>query len=479
MSTSIDELTERGMALGDQLRELHDKYGTDENLWPAGVRTRAENLSRGLKAIDADITAREAQTNRTEWLRHKVENGEAILEHGAGDPVTRRRSDPWAGLGDTLLGESPTGFRARALDAIELVPGIPTENRQRLSEMIDSDATSRSAIFTVAAADPAYRAAFDKVLRNPIQGHLEWTPAERESFARVQNMRAALSLTDANGGYLVPFTLDPTAVLTNVGSSNPFRRICRIEQTATEDWNGTTSPGISAEWAAESAEASDASPTFGRVTIRPERLSAFVQGSYEILQDSNFVEQLPRLLADAFANAEAAGFATGAGHGSTEPEGVVTVVAATTASVVAPTTASAFGLPDIYKVHNALPARSRSSASMAWVANNTVINLIRQMDTAGSAAFWTDLNGPQPATLLGSPIYESSVMSAAVTTGSSILLAGSFEDYCVVDRLGTTLVYQPMVMGENGRASGEAAWFAYRRVSGGVLNAGSFRILTL
>jgi hypothetical protein len=47
-----------------------------------------------------------------------------------------------------------------------------------------------------------------------------------------------MSLTGGNGGYLVPFTLDPTIVLNNAGAANPFRQISRIATTATNSWNG-------------------------------------------------------------------------------------------------------------------------------------------------------------------------------------------------------------------------------------------------
>jgi HK97 family phage major capsid protein len=480
MST-IEELTERGVSLAEQIADLEERYGSDADLWPAGVRTRHENLHRGLKATDTDLRALEAAGQRNETLRQYAISHPEVRESGfGGGTPTRSRANPWRGLGDNLLGESPAGYAQRALDAIELLPGIPTSNRAMLTEMVDQDPTARSAMFVTAASDPAYLNAFRAVLKDPVRGHLMWSDAERESYARVEHMRAALSLTDGNGGYLVPLTLDATAMIQNAGSTNPFRRIARIETTATDDWNGAKTAGVTAEWLAEGATAADASPTFTRATIKPHKLSAYVFGSYEILQDSNFVDQLPRLLADSFSNAEAAAFATGAGDGSNQPWGVVTRVAAVTTSRVAATTASAFGLPDIYKVHNALTARSRTSSSAAWVANNTIINLIRQMDTSGSAAFWTDLNGATPATLLGAPIYEASAMSAAVTTGSNVLLAGAFEELAIVDRIGTTLVYLNSIADtSSGRPTGSAGWFAFKRVGADVLNADSFRCLQL
>ena len=110
---------------------------------------------------------------------------------------------------------------------------------------------------------------------------------------------------------------------------------------------------------------------------------------------------------------------------------------------------------DVYAVHNALTARSRTSPTSAWIANNTILNIIRQMsaDAAGSN-FWANLGDSTPSQLLGMPVYEASAMTAVVTTGSSILLAGAFEDYAIVDRLGTTVVAHQVVVGGSARQQG-------------------------
>ncbi len=47
------------------------------------------------------------------------------------------------------------------------------------------------------------------LMRNPTTGQFEWTDAERQAFARVQELQREMNLTDASGGYIVPFTLDP------------------------------------------------------------------------------------------------------------------------------------------------------------------------------------------------------------------------------------------------------------------------------
>jgi HK97 family phage major capsid protein len=188
----------------------------------------------------------------------------------------------------------------------------------------------------VAASNPAYERAFLKWVRDPEFGHRLWDEDELRAYQAVTSMRAAMSTTGANGGFLIPQQLDPTIVLTNDGTANPFRQIARVEQGFSTQWEGVSSSGVTAEWAAEAAEASDNTPAFTAPTVVAHRAQAYLFGSYEVLQDTNFEQQLPRLIGDAKDRLESAAFAVGSG--STAPFGVVTATTAITASRVTPTT---------------------------------------------------------------------------------------------------------------------------------------------
>lgn len=290
-------------------------------------------------------------------------------------------------------------------------------------------------------------------------------------------MRAAMSLTDANGGYLVPFTLDPTVILTNAGAANPFRQISTIKTIATDDWNGVTSAGVSAEWTGEGVEAADATPTFGQPKITPKKADAWVFGSYEVLADSGFASELGRLLADAKDRLEAAAFAT-ANTGATIPRGVVAAVAAVTASIVTAAATNAFAVGDVYNTSDAL--RPRDAAQASWVGNKKIFSLTRRFDTAGGSAFWANLGMGVPSLLLGQPQYEASAMTGVVSTGANILLAGNFAEYYIVDRVGMSVIYDPMVKSTgNGRPTGQGGWYAFWRVGADVVDPAAFRLLQL
>jgi hypothetical protein len=49
----------------------------------------------------------------------------------------------------------------------------------------------------------------------------------------------------------------------------------------------------------------------------------------------------------------------------------------------------------------------------------------------------------------------------------------------VVDRLGTTMIFEPLVLGANRRPTGEVGWAAYFRTGSDCVNADGFRMLVV
>jgi HK97 family phage major capsid protein len=345
-------------------------------------------------------------------------------------------------------GISDVDMIARARTAIEQAPDyMLDEQREQAEKLIKRASRKQKPLFAqhmLLTGSESYQEMFTKYMLSP------------QDTAQ----RAALSLTNANGGYLVPFTLDPTIILTNSGSANPYRQISNIKKTATNNWNGVASTGMNAAWLAEAGVVADASPTFSNIQIVPQKASAWVFGSYEILEDSDFETELPALLADAKDRLEEAAFATGTGSG--QPKGIVT--AATTVYTTADTTGHTVAIADVYGIQAALPARFRRNAS--WVASISAINRFRQLDTAGGSSYWTNLGQGQPERLLGGGIFESTTVSAYTpSSGQLVAVYGDFNQYAIVDRIGMSVMYEPMVKdittgrptGQGGRLAAAAA----------------------
>jgi HK97 family phage major capsid protein len=389
---------------------------------------------------------------------------------GSTGPQFRTKVDPWADLDGVRNGfVSPGQVRGRAEAAIEqfshrsdfyaLETDAANEVTRKLTKLGDKFGTAFARQLLTTGA-PEYLKAFESYLNDPT-GY---------------SGRAAMSLTAANGGYMVPFTLDPTIILTNNGSANPYRDNATIKTTTTNDWNGVTSAGVSAEWTAEGIEAADASPTVGQLKITPQKADAYLFGSYEVLSDSDFASQLPGLLADAKDRLEETAFAVGTG--TLQPWGAITrgtpVAAAAGTAATGPTAAS------VYTLMGSLPARWRGpSARNVFLANLATINALRNVPKfTGSTQSIVDDSGPYP-TLLGKPLLESTSVTGTFANAAKVLAYLDMKQYYIVDRVGMSVVYDSLVLGANRRPTGQGAWYAFWRTGADLSTAAADRVLTL
>lgn len=87
----------------------------------------------------------------------------------------------------------------------------------------------------------------------------------------------------------------------------------------------------------------------------------------------------------------------------------------------------------------------------------------------------------QPPLLLGAKALKSAAMTNVVGTGTNILLAGDFSEYYIVDRIGMSVIYDPLIKttASGAAPTGQAGWYAHWRVGANVVNADAFRLLQL
>lgn len=439
------------------------------------------------KKIEYDkAVAREKRVD--EVSRAALNQGSRESGDGAGPrrgPEVMRRTDPYTEESYSELKRSlwNGGAERAAFDIEPAISRAKAAVEQAGSELFYSDSQQD------AVKDRMTRLLeMDNVHAPLIARHilLAGSPAYREAFREyVQSvgqsmpelLRTAMSLTAGNGGVLVPVFLDPTIILTNAGITGPIRSISTVKTIATKEWDGVTSAGISASWTGEGVETADATPTYSGPTITPKKADAWVFGSYEVFQDSGFSAELSRLLGDAKTRHEEAAFAT-ANVGATRPRGVVAAVAAVTASIVTSATTNAFVIGDVYNTSDAVNPRQESK--MAWLAHKKIFSKIRQFDTSGGGGFWANLGMGTPPQLLGQSAFSCSTMTSAVSTGANVLLAGDFSEYYIVDRIGMSVVYDPVIRSTgNNRPTGQSGWYAFWRVGADVVNADAFRLLQL
>ena len=362
-------------------------------------------------------------------------------------------------------------LRARAMSAIEQMQGTTPARREVMTRMVENHDGSDAMISQrILLSSPDYMSFWGKRLRYGAEAPL--TPGEVIAANR------AMSLTDASGGFLIPFQLDASVILTADGSLNEIRQIARQVVATGDVWSGVSSAGMTWSWDSENEEVSDDAPTFAQPSIAIHKAQGFIPISIEALADEqNVTGEIARMLAFGKDVLDAAAFATGSGTG--EPTGIVTALTGT-ASIVASTVADTFDAGEVYACENGLPARYRQSGS--WLANNGAYGLIREFDTAGGAGMWTRIGEGRPNQLVGRPAYESSDMDGTLTAGSDnyLLIFGDFSNYVIADRIGMTVETIPHLFATaNNRPSGNRGFFAWYRVGADSVNDGAFSMLNV
>jgi HK97 family phage major capsid protein len=390
----------------------------------------------------------------------------------------RRFRNPWDLTEVRTFGRDPAAvsgeIRSRALDAIEDMPHATDKVRSAATGFIEGEdeGSTRIAQLCLASSGPAYMRAFTKLVRS--QGNLAMlSPEESGAYTR------AMSLTDAAGGYLVPFQLDPTVILTANGSRNRVRQIARVVTATGDVWNGISSAGVTGSWDAEAAEVSDDAPTLAQPVVPIFKGAVFVPISIEAQQDeTNVAAEVSRMVAFEKDRMESVAFVTGTGTG--EPTGIVTALIASSPTVlVASATTDTFAIGDVYALDSALPARYADNAT--WLAHRAIYNLIRRFDTAGGAGLWTTLGNGLPSQLIERPNVTAEAMDSTVTAAADnyLLAYGDFENYVIADRIGTTIEFIPHLFGTNRRPTGQRGWYAHFRVGADSVNDAAFRLLNV
>jgi predicted phage gp36 major capsid-like protein len=69
-------------------------------------------------------------------------------------------------------------------------------------------------------------------------------------------------------------------------------------------------------------------------------------------------------------------------------------------------------------------------------------------------------------------------MASALTSGNHLAVFGDFGQFIIVDRVGVSLIYEPLVKASGGQLpSGQAGWFMFWRTGSTVAVVNGFRVL--
>lgn len=430
----------------------------DKPVLTAEDEARADELSAEFNAAEADLD-REAKTAPRLVKRHQY-------------------SHPWTINVDNSFAARSTSakeWRERALSAMELVPDTDDNVRQaatRALEEFDDGAASLSKA-ALASTDPAYVRAFTEMLRTGGQNPI----LDQEEVQAIRRMREvrAMSLTDTAGGYLVPFQLESSIIITSDGSMNAVRKLARKVIATGDKWHGVSAGATDWSWDDEAEEVSDDASTFAQPVIDIHKAQGFIPMSHEALSDgSNVLQEVGRLLAFGKDSLEAAALINGSGTG--EPWGIISALKGAAPPVIAATTNNQFGIPDIYKLDEALPARYRQSSKSAWMANRAIWNKVDQFETTNGSKLFEGVVG-NPGRLLGVNTYEAEAMDGALATGDDYCLVfGDFDHYVIADRL-STVEFIPHLFGNSNRPTGQRGLYATFRMGADSVHDAAFKLL--
>lgn len=517
MGMTRDERKSRVVELERWLEDQHAEYEDDE--FPEELRSQWNERNSELnehRRILRELEERDNLVSQLAQQGHDNNREDAVVNDTTSVRQNGSKSSPSVimrmaehevydlhGLSGRSMfdssGRASRELRDRAMRAIELAQyGDGQTDRARCQEhvafLLDQRDTADRAIAQriLMTGSPVYKQAFGRTISAQLRGAIPMLSTEEHRA--MEMVSRAMSLTGGSpagsqGGFAVPYQLDPTVIPTSNLSVNPFRAISRVDTIPGNEWRGVTSAGVSAAYAGSDSpapEASDNSPTLLQPSMLMQRAQAFVPVSIELEQDWGGLQtELAQLIQDAKDDLEASAFTTGSGTG--QPQGIITGATTLVSTAV---TGGSFAVGDLYALEQAVGPRFRPR--MQLVANRATWNRVRQFDTAGGAGLWVYLpagldnqvprGGNLGVQVLGYPASEDSAMAggATLSNGDKIMVAGDFRYYLIVDRVGLDIEVIPHLFGSSNRfPTGQRGFFAYWRNNAQVLSANAFRVLTV
>jgi HK97 family phage major capsid protein len=287
--------------------------------------------------------------------------------------------------------------------------------------------------------------------------------------------------TGSAGQFAIPFALDPSIIMTNTGVLNPHRDLARVVTiVGATTWKGVASDGVVAAFGAESAVATDASPTLVQPTIITQKAFVFVPFTIEASEDwVGLQDELVVLMNDAKNVLEATKFLLGTG--TNEPGGILNIGGTgglTTTQRVLTAGVATYAVGDPWLLKAQIPPRFLAAASYnagpaIW---DKTYRFVAQGSTTEPRQF---SDGDRGGDFLGAPKVELSTFVVTTTTGSKIMVAGDFHTgYTIVDRIGGSAELIPHLFDQaTARPIGSRGLYYYWRVGGGVVAPNALRYL--
>lgn len=394
-----------------------------------------------------------------------------------GLPEARKSSHEWFGVDVTRMDwRTARDGALRILEDREQSYSLAGHQQDLLDGRVRDAKYSDLARRIIVTENEHYCSAFHKMMTRGTSAVL--TNDEHIAMLRYEEYRAQSEGTTTAGGFAIPVFIDPSVILTNQETDNPFLTLARQVDVNTNAWKGVSAAGMSWSFDSEAAEVSDDSITLAQPSVTVFTARGFIPYSIEVGEDwPGFQAEMGRLLAEGYDELLIDKFSRGSGSG--EPRGLLTALDANTNVEVVTTTDGAFGQEDIYKVWKSLPQKYRKRAS--WMLSVDVMNRIRQFGAANVYhAATVTLPAGAVEQLFSRPVYENPYFPdfTGTTGAENRLVVGDFNNYVVARRSGMNVELVPQLFHTaNNLPSGQRGWFAYARIGGNSVNDLGFRLL--
>lgn len=459
-----EELRNTLEVLDAHLRALHQ---TDEGELRDLTTDEESALEAGLE-IRKEIVARlEKHAKISEIFRQKPKAVERALSN------IRYGLDEVSGDVRRLTSAEARDRALRVLDSRDSSAHMTAPQKDEVARQVRKNPDIARRVLVTENDD--YRNAWMKLLTRT---HPILTPEETRAVQAWEEYRAMAEGAPSAGGYGVPVFIDPSIILTDQETDNPFLRLARQVTVNTNKWKGVSAAGVTWSFDAEGSAVSDDSPTLDQPEVDVHMARGFIPYSIEIGMDyPSFAEEMSRLLTEGYDELLLDKFTRGSGTG--EPLGLVTALDANTNVEVLLASAGTLAAGDIYNVWAKLPQKYRRRAS--WLQSVEVNNKIRQLGTANNFhASTVDLTAEWADVFFNKGAYETPYMTDLTTSGvhTNVTVVGDFSNYVIARNGGMSVELVPHLFDiTNNRPTGQRGWFGYARIGGGPSNDNGFRLL--
>jgi len=372
----------------------------------------------------------------------------------------------------SLTAEEEQKFDRIAVDVDKIQGEI--ERRERVNSLPFSEAIVREATSVEHAASPAVIEPRDLTVGGEEYRSQFWSAMRGADASEYRDLTTSTGGTPY-GGYTVPegFESQMWEYARFQGAISSFATTINTQGFGTLIVPTVGSTYGTATLTSEGSAYGETDDVFGQVSLGAYKLTRLVQVSQELLQDTGVDLEgfLARALGESLTALEESFFATGSG--SSQPEGLTGSSAGKTAA-----SATAITADELVDLFHSITPPYRSRPNCVWVTADSTIAALRKLKTGVSGDntyLWQPgLQGGQPDTLLGKPIYAHPSVDA-IAASKKVIFFGDMSAF-YVRRANGTVVQR---LDERYAELGLVGFIAHRRIDSKIADTTAIKHLIM